>query len=262
MPSGTAENHMIAPGSDTRRHDARRVRAINGEEGRDLSGIGAPLEEGLHPAQVADAFLPDITDDQEIGVGLHPGRVQGADPCQQGGQGPGVIANSGGGQPPALPTDLNIGPFRKDGIKVGRYRHEGALTPGLQARTDPRDIALRIHLHIYQPQGFEVALVGGGSTGLSEGRRWNLGQADNVLHRPRVLCGQHTDGFPIPRAVLDSRHLGLRSRCLGEGKGHGEGHGCAGDQGQTHRELLWRRAVLTRMVHAGKRVVGLISSKP
>ena len=124
---------------------------------------------------------------------------------------------------------------------MGGHRYEGALTPGLQARTDPRDIAFRIHLYIRQPQGFEVAPVGGGSTGLSEGWRWNLGQADNVLHRPRVLCGQHTDGFPIPRAILDPRHLGLRSRCLGDGQGYGEGQGCTGDQGQTHRELHWAR---------------------
>ncbi len=71
------------------------VRAVDRDEGADAVLVRTLLEQVPHAAQIAWPFLADIGHEQQIGAGAHGGGIHRAQPGEQHGQRPRVVAHAG-----------------------------------------------------------------------------------------------------------------------------------------------------------------------
>ncbi len=194
VAAGTLEGDLVTPGPHALVHHPVGVGAVHGEEGGDLALVPALGEQVARAAQVARALLAHIAHEQDVGLGLDLGGVQGAHIGQQGGEAAGVVADAGRHEPVALAMDLHVGAFGEHRVLVGGQDHEGALALGLRARTDPCDIALGVHLHIGEALGLEHVQIGEAAGVLLEGRGGDLGELDDVGDGALMVIGQLLGG--------------------------------------------------------------------
>ncbi len=86
------EGHLVAVAAGAAIDDPPHVDAVHRYEAVDALAI---LEQGLHPAQVAELLLAHGTDEDQVAHGLDATLVQGVDHRQQRRQAPGVTPMPG-----------------------------------------------------------------------------------------------------------------------------------------------------------------------
>jgi len=142
------------------------------------------VEEVADAAEVAEPFLADVADEEDVAAGLDLARVHRIYQRQQGGEPGAVVADARGHQLRALAADGDVRPFGKDGVEVRRDDHD---RPGLGPLAQREHVAFLVDLRV-EPALAEHLGEGLRARLLLERRRGDLGDRDDVLD-PLVVIG-------------------------------------------------------------------------
>ena len=145
---------------------------------------GSVLEDALHAAQVAELFLADVADEQEVAGRLDLVVVQHLDPGQQHRQPARVVGDAGRIELAVALLDLDVGAGREHGVEV---RRDDEQRPAALPLRRPTTLPSPSIAASARPSAWKRCSIRLGARLLLERRRLDLGQLPVLGQRARVV---------------------------------------------------------------------------
>ncbi len=180
-PPGPLNVTLVPIGSDGFVENAVRAPAVDRDEVIDLGP--ALAEEMLHAAEVAEPFLADRGDEQDIAASLDSGVQHRAHHGEHEREPPGIVPDSRRDETISFALHGHVGALGENGVEMGNQSH------GLTARGSPetgQHVSDAVDLDVGHASLPEHLRVASPALFLFEGWCRDLGKLDEVLLRPRL----------------------------------------------------------------------------
>ena len=182
MAAGALERHLIAVAAGGLVDDAADAEAVDRDKAVDVLVVA---EQRLDAAEIAELFLADGADHQDVADGRDAVLVHGLHQRQQRRQPARIVADAGRDDGAVLFLDGDVDAFGKHGVEMRRHHEFWPPAAGALAQRD--HIAFAVDRGVLEAELLHPLQIIFGADFLLEGRRRNFGDALLLLEGACVI---------------------------------------------------------------------------